>query len=130
MLTCIICITSIDFYNALKQKHMKLVMGTFAAVAVILSSQAFAAGKVDMAAGQALAQKSGCTACHAADKKIVGPALKDIAKKYKGNKKAEDMLVAKVTKGGSGVWGTMAMPPNPSVKPADMKKLVEWVLAH
>lgn len=109
---------------------MKSVMGTIAAVAVILSSQAFAAGKVDMAAGQALAQKSGCMACHSADKKIIGPALKDIAKKYKGNKKAEAMLVTKVTKGGSGVWGTMAMPPNPAVKPADMKKLVEWVLAH
>jgi cytochrome c len=64
------------------------------------------------------------------DKKLVGPALKDIAKKYKGNKKAEEMLVAKVTKGGSGVWGTMAMPPNAAVKPADVKTLVEWVLAH
>ncbi|MGV8933956.1 MAG: c-type cytochrome [Gallionellaceae bacterium] len=108
---------------------MKLVMGTIAAVALILSSQAYAA-KVDMAAGQALAQKSGCMACHTVDKKLVGPALKDIAKKYKGNKQAEAMLITKVTKGGSGVWGTMAMPPNPAVKPADMKKLVEWVLAH
>ena len=107
---------------------MKLVMGTFAAVALILSSQAYAA-KVDMAAGQALAQKSGCMACHTVDKKLVGPALKEVAKKYKGNKKAEAMLIAKVTKGGSGVWGTMAMPPNPAVKPADMKKLVERVLA-
>lgn len=109
---------------------MKLVMGTIAAVAVILSTQAFAAGKVDMAAGQALAQKSGCMGCHTADKKLVGPSFKDIAKKYKGNGKAEAMLIAKVTKGGAGVWGTMAMPANPKVSPADMKTLVEWILAH
>lgn len=108
---------------------MKLFMGTIATVAVILSSQAYAA-KVDMAAGQALAQKSGCMACHAVDKKIVGPAFKDVSAKYKGNKKAEAMLVAKVTKGGSGTWGAIPMPANPSIKPADMKKLVEWVLAH
>jgi cytochrome c len=83
---------------------MKLLMGTIAAVAVMLTSQAFAATKVDMAGGLTLAQKSGCTACHSVDKKIVGPAFKDVSAKYKGNKKAHDMLVAKVTKGGSGVW--------------------------
>lgn len=109
---------------------MKLLMGTIATVAVMLSGQTFAAGKVDMAAGHALAQKSGCMGCHAVDKKIVGPAFKEIATKYKGDKKAEAMLIAKVTKGGSDTWGQMPMPPNPSVKPADMKKLVEWVLAQ
>jgi cytochrome c len=107
---------------------MKLLMGSIAVVAVILSGQAQA--KVDMAAGQALAQKSGCMACHKVEGKLVGPGFKEVAAKYKGNKTAEDMLVAKVTKGGSGTWGTMAMPPNPKVAPADMKKLVEWVLAH
>lgn len=109
---------------------MKLLMGSIAVVAVMLSGQALASGKMDMAAGGALAKKSGCTACHAVDKKTAGPSLKDIAAKYKGNAKAEDMLIAKVSKGGSGVWGTMPMPPNPAVKPADMKKLVAWVLAH
>jgi len=108
---------------------MKLLMGIVATVAVMLTSQAFAAGKVDMAAGQALAQKSGCLACHGIDKKIVGPGLKDVSAKYKGNKKAEEMLIAKVTKGGSGVWGTIPMPANAVVKPADMKTLVQWVLA-
>jgi len=109
---------------------MKFLMGIIAAVAVMLSTQAYAAGKVDMAAGQALAQKSGCMGCHKADGKLVGPGFKQVAAKYKGNKNAEAMLIAKVTKGGTGVWGTIPMPPNAKVNPADMKTLVEWVLAH
>lgn len=109
---------------------MKLLMGIIAAVAVMLTNQAFAAGKVDMAAGLALAQKSGCMACHTVDKKVVGPALKDVSAKYKGDKKAEDMLIAKVTKGGSGTWGTIPMPPNAKVAAADIKTLVQWVLAQ
>jgi len=119
-----------NIYNALREKHMKLLMGIIAAVAVMLTNQAFAAGKVDMAAGQALAQKSGCMACHSVDKKIVGPGFKEVAAKYKGNKKAEEMLIAKVTKGGSGAWGAVPMPANPKVAPADMKTLVTWVLAQ
>jgi len=119
-----------NIYNALREKHMKLLMGIIAAVAVMLTNQAFAAGKVDMAGGLALAQKSGCMACHTVDKKIVGPAFKDVSAKYKGNKKAEEMLIAKVTKGGSGVWGAVAMPANGKVLPADMKTLVTWVLAQ
>ena len=105
---------------------MKFLMGIIAAVAVMLTSQAYA---VDMAAGQALAQKSGCLACHGVANKIVGPSLKDVATKYKGDKKAEAMLVEKVIKGGKGVWGQIAMPPNAVVKPADMKTMVQWVLA-
>ena len=109
---------------------MKLLMGIIAVAAVMLTTQAYAGGKVDMAAGQALAKKSGCMACHKAEGKLVGPGFKEIAAKYKGNKKAEEMLIAKVTKGGAGVWGTIPMPPNAAVKPADMKTLVEWALAH
>jgi len=109
---------------------MKLLMGMIAAVAVMLTSPAFAAGKVDMAAGQALAQKSGCMGCHKVEGKLVGPGYKEVSAKYKGNKKAEEMLIAKITKGGSGVWGTIPMPPNAAVKPADMKTLVQWVLAQ
>jgi cytochrome c len=124
------CHKNFNIYNALREKHMKLLMGIIAAVAVMLTNQAFAAGKVDMAAGLALAQKSGCMACHTVDKKIVGPAFKDVSAKYKGDKKAADMLVAKVTKGGSGAWGAVAMPPNPKVAPADMKTLVAWILAQ
>ena len=102
-------------------------MGIIAAAAVMLSSQSYA---VDMAAGQALAQKSGCLACHSVAAKIVGPGFKEVAAKYKGNKKAEAMLVEKVTKGGKGVWGQVAMPPNAAVKPADVTTLVKWVLAQ
>lgn len=106
---------------------MKSLLGVIAAVSVMLATPAVA---VDMAAGKALAQKSGCLACHTEDKKIVGPAYKDVAAKYKGNKKAEEMLITKVSKGGSGVWGPVPMPANAKVSPADVKTLVQWVLAH
>lgn len=80
-------------------------------------------------ADQALASKNTCMACHAVDKKVVGPAFKDIAKKYAGQKDVEAMLVAKVMKGGSGVWGAIPMPANTQVKEADAKTLVAWILA-
>jgi len=80
-------------------------------------------------ADQALAQKNACMSCHGIDKKIVGPAFKDVAKKYAGDPKAEDMLVGKVKTGGKGVWGPVPMPPNPQVKPEDAKKIIEWVLS-
>ena len=76
-----------------------------------------------------LAQKNNCTACHAVDKKVVGPAYKDVAKKYAGDKGAEAKLVAKVKAGGAGVWGPVPMPPNPQVSDADVKTLVKWVLS-
>lgn len=82
-------------------------------------------------ANQALAQKSGCLACHAVDKKILGPAYRDVAAKYKGQADAEAKLVAKVKKGGSGVWGPIPMPPmSPQIKDEDIKTLVKWVLAQ
>ena len=88
------------------------------------------AGAADAAAAQALAQKSGCLACHSIDKKVLGPAYKDVAAKYKGDKTAEAKLIAKVKAGGSGVWGPMPMPANsPQVKDADIKTIVEWVLS-
>lgn len=80
-------------------------------------------------ADQALAQKNACMSCHGVDKKIVGPAFKDVAKKYAGDAKAEAMLIEKVKTGGKGVWGQVPMPPNPQVKPDDLKKIVEWVLS-
>ena len=79
-------------------------------------------------ASEDLAKKHACTACHAVDKKVVGPAFKEVAAKYKGNAKAEAMLVEKVKKGGVGVWGQVPMPPNSSVPDADVKALVKWVL--
>ena len=78
-------------------------------------------------ADEALAKKHNCTACHAIDKKLVGPAYKDVAAKYKGQNVAAK-LEEKVKKGGQGVWGPIPMPPNAAVSDADIKKLVEWVL--
>lgn len=80
-------------------------------------------------ADEALAKAKNCMSCHAADKKIVGPSFKDIAKKYAGNAGAAATLETKVKKGGSGAWGTVPMPPNPAVSDADIKKLVAWILA-
>lgn len=81
-------------------------------------------------ANQALAQKNACMSCHSIDKKIVGPAYKDVAKKYAADKGARAKLVAKVKAGGKGVWGDVPMPPNPQVKQEDIEKIIDWVLAQ
>ena len=75
-----------------------------------------------------LAQKKNCMACHAVDKKLVGPAYKDVAVKYAGQKDAADKLAQKIMKGGSGVWGSVPMPANPQVTDAEAKQLAQWVL--
>jgi len=75
-----------------------------------------------------LAQKKNCMACHAMDKKQVGPAYKEVAAKYAGQKDAVDKLSQKVLKGGSGVWGAVPMPANPQVSEAEAKQLVQWIL--
>lgn len=80
-------------------------------------------------ANEELAKKNACTACHAVDKKLVGPAYKDVAAKYKGNAKAQAMLEEKVKKGGVGNWGQVPMPPNTNVKDEDVKTLVTWILS-
>ena len=77
-----------------------------------------------------LAQKKNCMACHAVDKKVVGPAYKDVAAKYAGQKDAVDKLAAKVIKGGTGAWGNIPMPANPQVTEAEAKQLVQWVLTQ
>jgi cytochrome c len=89
-----------------------------------------------MAAGSAVAdeledmmKKNGCNACHAEDKKVIGPSYKDVAAKYKGDATAVAKLTDKVKKGGSGVWGPIPMPPNTAVKDPDIKKMVELILA-
>jgi cytochrome c len=79
-------------------------------------------------ANQELAQKKNCMACHAIDKKVVGPAYKDVAAKYAGQKDAVDKLAQKVLKGGSGVWGQVPMPANAQVNEAEAKQLVQWIL--
>ena len=99
-------------------------------LAIVAASSMLVAAQVNAADETALAQKSGCLACHSVDKKILGPAYKDVAAKYKGDKSAEAKLIAKIKTGGSGVWGPMPMPANsPQVKDDDIKKLVVWILS-
>ena len=77
-----------------------------------------------------LATAKNCMACHAIDKKLVGPSYKDVAAKYAGQKDAADKLAAKVIKGDSGVWGPVPMPANAQVSPDEAKKLVAWILTQ
>ena len=98
---------------------MKRALFALAALAVV-SAPAFA----DLA----LATSKNCMACHAVDKKLVGPAYKDVAAKYAGDKTAVDKLAEKIQKGGSGVWGPVPMPANTQVTPAEAKQLAQWVL--
>lgn len=77
-----------------------------------------------------LAQAKNCMTCHAVDKKLVGPAYKEVAAKYAGDKTAADKLAQKIMKGGSGVWGPVPMPANPQVSEAEAKKLAAWVLSQ
>ena len=77
-----------------------------------------------------LATAKNCMACHAVDRKLVGPSYKDVAAKYAGQKDAVAKLEAKVMKGGSGTWGPVPMPANPQVSADDAKKLVAWILAQ
>jgi cytochrome c len=79
-------------------------------------------------ASEELAKKYNCLACHQADKKLVGPAYKDVAAKYKGQADAPALLAEKIKKGGVGVWGQIPMPPNPNVPDADVEILAAWIL--
>lgn len=79
-------------------------------------------------ADQALATAKNCMACHAVDKKLVGPAYKEVAAKYAGQKGAADKLAIKIMKGGSGVYGPVPMPANTQVNEAEARKLAAWVL--
>ena len=79
-------------------------------------------------ADEALAKAKGCTACHANDKKVIGPAYKDVAKKNKGDAKAQEHLVTSILKGSQGHWGPIPMPPN-KVTDDEAKKLAAWILA-
>ncbi|MBK9674815.1 MAG: c-type cytochrome [Betaproteobacteria bacterium] len=94
------------------------------AVAVLALAATGVAG-----ASEDLLKKSGCTACHQNDKKLVGPAYKDVAAKYKGDAGAAAKLAGKVKAGGSGVWGPVPMPPHPQLKDDDIKTMIAYVLA-
>ena len=102
-----------------------------AAVAASASAAPAAAGAppLDLASGTAMMQKDGCSACHAVDKRVVGPSYQEVAAKYKGEKDGLAKLTQKVKSGGSGVWGPVPMPPNAQIPDADMKALVSWILS-
>ena len=97
-------------------------------VAIAALATGFAASTPALA-DMALATTKNCMACHAVDKKLVGPSYKDIATKYAGQADAADKLANKVVKGGSGAWGPVPMPANAQINDADAKKLVAWILA-
>jgi cytochrome c len=92
-----------------------------AAAGIVMAGQA--------QADEALAKAKNCMSCHAIDKKLVGPAYKDVAAKYKGDAKAPAMLAEKIKAGGKGVWGPVPMPPN-NVTPEEASKLAAWVLSQ
>jgi cytochrome c len=96
-------------------------------LSLLLAAGALSAGAAQ--ADEALAKAKNCMACHSVEKKIVGPAYKDVAKKYAGQKDAEAKLAEKVIKGGKGSWGEVPMPPNTTVKPEEATKLVKWILS-
>ena len=120
---CCINVKPVAYSEHILEKTMKRTM----LVAVLMGS-----GLVSQAAlAQAdLAKAKNCMACHAIGSKLVGPAYKDVAAKYAGDKGAEGRLVAKVMKGGSGVWGAIPMPANPQVSEAEAHTLVKWVLSQ
>ena len=97
-------------------KHVAVILGLLAAFPVLASEE--------------LAKKHSCFACHATDKKMVGPAYKDVAAKYRADKDAPKKLAAKVKNGSQGVWGTIPMPPNSAVPDADINALVKWILSQ
>ena len=101
---------------------MKRVLLTLAALTAV-------AAATPAMADEAMAKAKNCMACHAIDKKVVGPAYKDVAKKFGGQAGAADMLADKIMKGSSGTWGPVPMPPNTNVNAAEAKSLATWILS-
>jgi cytochrome c len=113
--------------NSTRKTHMAtLAIG--AATLGLLSLTSPAAAATSDAAATQLLTKYNCQTCHTVDKKLVGPAYKEVAAKYAGDASAPAKLQQKVKNGGSGAWGAIPMPPN-NVPDADLKTLVEWILA-
>tara|TARA_R110001599_G_scaffold171353_1_gene362137 strand:+ start:127854 stop:128168 length:315 start_codon:yes stop_codon:yes gene_type:complete len=103
---------------------MKATCLVFALLTAGASSAAFADAGLD------LARAKNCMACHSVQNKVVGPSFKDVAAKYAGQKGAEDKLVQKILKGGSGTWGPVPMPANTQVSDAEARTLVKWIMAQ
>jgi len=106
---------------------MKLVFSALALAALATLSGLTATPAL---ADMQLATAKNCMACHAVDKKLVGPSYKDVAAKYAGQKDAIDKLADKVVKGSAGVWGPVPMPANAQISADDAKKLVAWILTQ
>ncbi|KVC98839.1 cytochrome C [Burkholderia ubonensis] len=99
------------------------------AAATLLASTFGAIAHADVGDGLKVARGNACMGCHAVDRKLVGPSFKDIAARYKGDPQAVAKLSKKVKEGGSGVWGAIPMPAHPRMSDADVRSVVEWVLA-
>jgi cytochrome c len=99
------------------------------AVGLLAAGVTAAQAQVDAQAAMALAEKNLCLSCHKVDARLVGPAYKDVAARYRDDPGALDRLAAKVAQGGKGVWGKVAMPPNKDVSEADIRTIVTWVLS-
>jgi cytochrome c len=99
-------------------------------LAIFLAAAVVVPASLPAHAQEELAKKHACFACHAVDKKLVGPAYKDVAAKYRNDPGAEAKLVDKVKKGSQGTWGQVPMPPNASVPDADIRALVKWILSQ
>ena len=102
---------------------MSRILSVLMPALMILAAPTAAQASLDMA------KKNACMACHAVDKKLVGPSYKDVAAKYKGDAAAAEALATKIKAGGKGVWGQIPMPPN-NVTPEEAKKLATWVLSQ
>lgn len=100
-----------------------------AVITVALVLAAPAADAVAAPSGLSIAQANACMGCHAVDRKLVGPSFKEIAARYKGDPAAQTKLEGKVRNGGSGVWGMIPMPSHPAMSDADIRTVVQWVLA-
>lgn len=96
---------------------------------MLVAGAVYAGGAMAADDGAALLKKNNCMGCHSMDKKVFGPAFKDVAAKYRGQDDAEAKLIAKVTAGGKGVWGNNAMPAQ-SAKADDTKAMVQYVLSQ
>ena len=106
--------------------NMYLTKIVLAASALLAAAGAHA---FDAAAAKALAAKSACLACHSAEKKLVGPSYKDVAAKHQGQADALEKVAARIQSGGSGIYGPVPMPPQPTLKDEELKLLAAWVLA-
>lgn len=106
---------------------MKTLHG-LASIATVTATLAMSLASTPVHANLALAQKNACMACHSVDKKLVGPAYQEVAKKYAGQKDAVAQVAASIKKGGSGKWGAVPMPPQAALSDADAQALATWIL--